>query len=349
MDTRLINDIKFNCDVSDAKYWGYFSICGLLMRYRDLFRSERGLNPWDEIRRNEISDWIQRKESHWPEIESAGLRDLTIGGRTYDPFDVAAINDALRPGKLIYGAGYGMYMKPTFFLADLSATADLARHPVFTADREYARDLFSTAGMLQGRCIFLRLEPLTVLLWEKFQESKARPGSSLSDAFSQYGLGENVFPGGEFHDKLRHTADQYAAVLIRHELAESMEDVPLWKDLLADAGDRDVEHFVRAVKDLIADTSVHGPLKQIIESRDRAGLSLSIALMDGFRRLLYPEIRKAFEHFIVQADWPSLEDARETGYEKFLLLREEIIGLYRTGSGSDEFIRGIRSLIQRLL
>jgi hypothetical protein len=29
MDSSLLNDIKFNCDVSDAQYWGYFSVCGL--------------------------------------------------------------------------------------------------------------------------------------------------------------------------------------------------------------------------------------------------------------------------------------------------------------------------------
>ena len=39
MDSKLLDDIKYNCDVSDAQFWGYFSICGLLMRYRDLFRS----------------------------------------------------------------------------------------------------------------------------------------------------------------------------------------------------------------------------------------------------------------------------------------------------------------------
>jgi hypothetical protein len=349
MDTSLINDIKYNCDVSDAKYWGYFSICGLLMRYRDLFRSERGIKPWDEIRRGEIADWIQRKESRWPELEVEDFRDLTIGGRKYPPFDVGAINDALRPGKLIYGAGYGMYMKPTFFLAELCTTAELAGHPVYTANREYARDLFSTAGMLQGRSIFLRLEPLTVLLWDKFQESKARPGSPLGRAFSRYGLVEHSSPGGEFRDKLLHIAERYATVLTRHELAESMEEVPVWKDILATAGDRDVEHFVRAVKDLIADTSAHGPFKQIIERRDRAGLGLSLALMDGFRRLLFPELRKASERPDGQEDWPSLDDVRKAGYGKFLSLREEIIGLYRSSGGREEFIRSTRALIQRFL
>jgi hypothetical protein len=46
MPETLHKDIKFNCDVSDARFWGYFSICGLLMRYRDLYRSEQGLEPY---------------------------------------------------------------------------------------------------------------------------------------------------------------------------------------------------------------------------------------------------------------------------------------------------------------
>ena len=59
MDEDLIRDVKLNCDISDAKYWGYFSVCGLLMRYRDLFRSEMGLKPWSEISRTEIAAWLR--------------------------------------------------------------------------------------------------------------------------------------------------------------------------------------------------------------------------------------------------------------------------------------------------
>ena len=70
MFDTFVRDIKFNCDFSDAQYWGYFSICGLLMRYRDLFRSEQGLPPWAEFRRSGITEWIARKEARWPELES---------------------------------------------------------------------------------------------------------------------------------------------------------------------------------------------------------------------------------------------------------------------------------------
>src|SRR5512139_980026 len=102
----VLEDIKFNCDVSDARYWGYFSICGLLMRYRDLFRSERGLEPWSPIARAEIAGWIGRKESRWTALEDRELRDLVIRGTTYSPFDIDGINEALHADGYVYGAGY---------------------------------------------------------------------------------------------------------------------------------------------------------------------------------------------------------------------------------------------------
>ena len=121
IDDTVPADIKFNCDVSDARYWGYFSICGLLMRYRDLFRSEHGLPPWAEFGRSEITEWIARKEARWPELEKRDFKDIMIDDVPYRPFDVFEINRALIPKGLVYGAGYGMYLKPTFFLARLVA------------------------------------------------------------------------------------------------------------------------------------------------------------------------------------------------------------------------------------
>jgi len=66
------------------------------------------------------------KESRWPDLEEQGFRDLTIRGKQYNPFDVVAINRALNDQHLIYGAGYGMYLKPTFFLAELRTLQEVA-------------------------------------------------------------------------------------------------------------------------------------------------------------------------------------------------------------------------------
>ncbi len=346
MDIDLINDIKFNCDVSDAQYWGYFSVCGLLMRYRDLFRSEKGLKPWAEINREEILSWIAGKESRWPDLEEMGFRDLAIGGIKYSPFDLVGINHALKERQLIYGAGYGMYMKPTFFLAELRTLHEVSGLTVYTSGTEFARDLFTAAGMLQGKSIFLRLEPLTMLLLYKFSELNTRHVSALEDAFAQYGFQQRQIIDETFEKRIEKMAERYAGVVLRHEIAESREDISEWKDLLSEAGDRKAEHYLRAIKDLIADTSDHGPYKRIIDMRDRGALSLTIALMEGYRRVLFPEIQGAYNEFCRQGDWSAMERSRQAGYERFRSHRDAIVDLYRGSSGKDDFTKKIRERLQ---
>lgn len=350
MNTGLINDIKFNCDVSDAKYWGYFSICGLLMRYRDLYRSEQGLKPWADISREDITDWISKKEARWPEMEGLDFRNLTIGNKEFSPFALDGINEALRAQGLVYGAGYGMYMKPTFFLADLRSVREVSGLTVYTSRKEYVRDLFTAPGMVQGTSIFIRLEPLMALLQYKLFELSSRPTPPAGgDAFAAYGLARRQIIDDVYERNLETVTERYADVLLSHELAEAREDVAEWKDILAVAGDRNVEHFLRAVKDLIADTSVHGPLRRIIETRDRGGLCLFVALMDGFRRLLFPGLGQVYERTARHDGWAALENAREEGYERFRQLREDVIGLSRSGGGRDAFLGNLRSFVRAYL
>ncbi len=346
MDITLLNDIKFNCDVSDAQFWGYFSVCGLLMRYRDLFRSEKGLKPWAEIDREEIMSWISSKESRWPELEGKGFRDLTIGGNTYAPFDVVAINHALKDQDLIYGAGYGMYMKPTFFLAERRSLSKLSDLTVYTSGTEFIRDLFTAPGMLQEKNIYLRLEPLTMLLLYKASERNAMSVSAIDDAFARYGFQHRQLIDETCEKRIEEMAGQYSEILLRHEIAEAREEVPEWKNLLSRAGDRNVEHYLRAMKDLIADTSDHGPYKRIVDTQDRGALSLTIALMDGYRKVIFPEMQKAYNEFSRHADWSIIERAREAGYERFRAHRDIIVDLYQDSSGKDDFTRKIRERLQ---
>jgi hypothetical protein len=48
----LTSQVKKNCNISDAHYWGWYSVCGLLLRLRELFRAERGIKLWDSERRD---------------------------------------------------------------------------------------------------------------------------------------------------------------------------------------------------------------------------------------------------------------------------------------------------------
>ena len=343
MDTFL-EDIKFNCDVSDARYWGHFSICGLLMRYRDLFRSEMGIDPWSPIPREEIAEWIGRKESRWADLEGSDLRDLRLRGAAYSPFDSAGINEALQGDGYVYGAGYGMYLKPTFFLGRVRSIAVDEGHTVHTTERELVRDLFTAPAMLQELSIFIRLEPLKALLWDKFTELRPDCGPALSNAFQAYGIAPGQSVGSSFARLLEQMALAYSGVLLRHELAESREAVPQWKELLTQAGDRKTEQFLRAVKDLVADTSDAGPLRSIVETRDRGALGLFIGLIDGYRRLLFPEIREAYGRILKDGAWEVVEDARRNGYIRFVALRRKVLELFARGD-QESFHKGLTEMI----
>jgi len=344
MDDTFRSSIKFNCDISDARFWGYFSVCGLLMRYRDLYRSEQGLKPWTEIDRNAIMSWIAAKEARWPDLEQREFRDLTIDGKSSDPFDVEGINRALGGHQLVYGAGYGMYMKPTFFLAELRSIRTISGLTVYTSGRELVRDLFTAPGMLQNDAIFLRLEPLVMLLLYKFSELNARRITALEDAFAQYGFKQRQLLDDTFEKRIEAMAERYADILLLHEVAESLEEAAEWKDILIWSEDRTVELYLRAIKDLMADTSDHGPYKKIVDTRDRGALSLSVALMEGFRKTLFPEIREAYQEFMHQEEWEIIENACRAGYERFRSLRDNIVERYRTSRGQEDFNQAVKKL-----
>lgn len=292
MDGKLKEDIKFNCDLSDARFWGYFSICGLLLRYRDLYRSEQGLKAWENIDRAAIGEWIQAKEARWPDLEHKEFRELSVEGKVFDPFDTDGINEALKHQGLVYGAGYGMYMKPTFFLAELRSSTKTAGLMVHRIGRELVRDLFTAPAMLRERTVFLRLEPLTILLHFKLSELNAGRNPALEDAFAHYGFRHRQIMDTLLEQKIEALAEQYAEIVLAHEIAEHEEGVPEWKEILTAAGDRKNEHYLRAVKDLIADTAGSGPVRKIIETGDRGGLGLMVAFQEGFQKVLFPELKE---------------------------------------------------------
>ena len=344
MDNTLKEDIKFNCDLSDALYWGYFSICGLLLRYRDLYRSEKGLKTWANISRTDIAAWIEAKEARWPELEDRQFRDLTIDGMTYGPFDVEGINQALNPEGLVYGAGYSMYMKPSFFLAELRSTRQIDGLSVITSGTELVRDLLTSPAMLQGSCVFLRLEPLLVLLHFKFGELNTKSDPLLGEAFSEYGFRERQLVDETFEKRLQGLAEAYAEIIVAHEVGEHREGVPEWKDILTAAGDRRNEHYLRAVKDLLADTSEAGPVRKIIETGNRGALGLWMALMEGFPRVMFPEMRQAVKDFRASGNWDVIEMTRKAGYERFRVERERVLKLFRK-SGKKAFPERLRETI----
>ncbi|HTR45010.1 MAG TPA: hypothetical protein VMH06_04800 [Thermodesulfovibrionales bacterium] len=327
---KLIAGIKTNCDISDAQFWGSYSICGLLMRLRELFRSEHSLAPWEAIPQGEIAEWIGRREKQWEALAEETLKQVEIDGTLYDPFDVDGANAALAPYGLYYGAGYGIFNKPAFFLALLKGVEELYDYRIHHTGKEFCRDISAPLAMLQGRCVVLRHEQVSVLLWEKFLELKGkRFGGLLDAAFASYGITKESPFSQELDAKMRTVSEDIAGLFLFHEIGEAYEDdhSEKWLSILGNAGDKWTELYLRGIKDLLADTSDMGSLKSIVDMRRKPLLSFYMALLSGTRRELFPEMIEAFRAFSDCGDWSLIEEARTRGYGKAHTMRASILSL----------------------
>ncbi len=85
----LIDDlavqVQHNCRISDARSWGFHSVCGLLIRLRELYKWEMGLQPWSRTETADVMAWIEPKEAEWERLQEADLEPLRIGGEVSAP------------------------------------------------------------------------------------------------------------------------------------------------------------------------------------------------------------------------------------------------------------------------
>jgi len=332
---RISSQIKYNCNISDARYWGSYSLCGLLLRLRELYRAEMRINLWEKIQQKEIGEWIARRENLWKELEDENFSDISVNGNVYGPFDVEKINLHLEEEGLVYGAGFGLHMKPSFFLAEVISKENVDGYAVYLAGDEYARDLSDYPAMLQDRSIFARVTPTRLLLWSRFEEMRYRKSkSALAYAFSRFGISPEDEPSEDIDRKISRIARSEAETYIHHELGEAFEGERMgeeWKTCLSYLHSGKAELFARAVKDVLSDTSEKGMLRFIINEHKASSLAFYIAFLGGFRKVIFPEILGAFEEFVASEDWSVIDEARKSGYAKAERFAEKLLSLYRKG------------------
>ncbi|MCX7913244.1 MAG: hypothetical protein N2511_01520 [Thermodesulfovibrionales bacterium] len=339
---NISQQIKYNCDISDAKYWGYFSLCGLLLRLRELYRSENNLPPWTKIDQQKIGDWITAKEILWAEIEDKSFINIEINGFSINPFEVVTINSLLTKNNLIYGAGYGLYKKPVFFLGELYSHSQRGEYDIYYIKKEFVRDLFTSSGMLLGKQIFIRLEQLLSILWEMFLESKCKYNDYLGNVFSKVGINTEDHITEDFATKLDNLALFYSEIIVNHELAEAEETNEEWRKIILHIEDRKLELILRNIKDVVADTSEIGPLRKIIEKKDIASLYFYISYTEMFNKSIHPELSKAFIIFKKTKDWDALDAIRRKLYVKGISTLRRILSAAEKGITTEEFLSIIK-------
>lgn len=341
----FIRQVKLNCSISDSQFWGNFSICGLLMRMRELYLNEHSLRPWDPVPMENITAWIQEREKNWVALESEELHEVVVEGAVYDPFDVDGLNALLKDSGLVYGGGLGIMGKPTFFVAGLTYARELFDYCIYYTGQELCRDLAAYPAMLQGRCIYLRLDVIVSMLWDRFQTLKSgRYREATEEMFLRSGMGKNDRVSGEFAEGIGRMGRRISDLFVMHEVGEAFEDDywQEWGEVLHGGLDKNTELYLRGVKDLLADTSDMGPLKAIITKEDDYLLNAYAAFLEGIRKEIFAQFGDAFRRFGETGDWSLVEKARVDAYEKARCLRADVVDLWKNGQKAE-----IRSALRR--
>jgi hypothetical protein len=346
----LIRQVRHNCTVSDARFAGIYSVCGLAMRLRDLYKWENGLPPHEEHEAQRVLDWIGRKEERWEALQDSEYQDIAINGKRRDPFDTRGINRAIAPLNLFYGAGYAQSLKPSFLLAEIEETTTAAGHPVLILGAEQARDLLSLPALTQDHAIIVRKSALEFYVWDQILYLSRSGRPFFHFALSQCGVPEK--DAGSLRRCLPVVAAAQMDTFLYHEVGELEDtafDATIWREILAALPHTTTEFLSRSVKDILADTASRGTLPQIVRSRNTAALGFYAAFLDGLRKSLFPEIRTAVEGFLQDGSWQEVEAMIAAVQQKAETMADTITAVFNEGRRHHNWDRVTAELDRRYI
>jgi hypothetical protein len=325
----LVRAVQANCSIADARHAADLPLCIYLLQMRELFRWEQGLALGDDVDRDALGHWLASREDRWSEVEDRPWVPLPIGGRAFDAHDVEAVNAALAPLGLVYGAGLLGVDRPTCFLAALDESRQrddgLALQ---VCGREYARGLFAPpAALVGGRTIVLRRESLARWLWEKFEAFSLRRAAGPMQAVAKaYALHDTR----AFVAALPRLVDDLCESLVLHEVGEHRAGLwlePGWAAMRLALDERRTDLRVRAVRDHIADLEV--TLPALVARGEGNALHFWFANYEGLREQLFPTLGDAYAAWRGGDAGRALLHAARVGAAHFRALAAQILGLHR--------------------
>ncbi|HIP53491.1 MAG TPA: hypothetical protein EYH03_05720, partial [Chromatiales bacterium] len=248
---RLQKAVQRNCDIADAQWGAEYGLCTYLMKMREYFRWERGMDYHERLPKDEVGDWLVAREQLWEGLQGEEFKPLQVDGECFDPFDTEAINRKLTPQGLVYSGGIGGSGRSHFFLAWLERCEMPEGFSLYVAGRELARDLSSPPAMNCGQAIFVRRESLRRMLWEKLENWRwSRPDNALGRAFACYDFERDL------NTALDAMADAEMETILLHERGEYEAGRLLggrWNDMVLSLAHTPGELMARAVRDHLAD------------------------------------------------------------------------------------------------
>jgi hypothetical protein len=311
---ELAEAVQRNCDISDARYAGDYGMCTFLLKMREYYRWEHELPFTRALPRGELGDWLSAREAEWRSLESEEFRPLPLESGAADPLAADAANRELLPRGLVYGAGYGRFGKPMFFLGALLRVEERAGCRVIVSSCEYARELAAPPAMLQGRTVYVRLESVRRYLWEKIEEWQWRKSDNrMARALAGYDFVADP------ERALARMAENETESMILHELGEARAGELLgaaWQEMIASAARTRAEGHARAVRDLLADCL--STLPALIARENVPALHFHFATFDAPRRELFPQALEAYDELLRSGSLERLSQVAREGAARFL-------------------------------
>ena len=341
--TELLQSIQHNCDISDAHDHDIYSMCTMVLKLRNLYKWEKGLQPWDDPAPADLLDWIDVKENAWAKMAGESFRPLSVAGKILDPLDVEAVNAALAGSGLVYGAGYGRSMKTVFFLAEEIEARSQEGCSIRVLGKESAREMASPFAMVQDGQIIVRRESLRFFFWDQIQDVRSSCRNSLQYALRSYGVfHDGVVDWEAFKASLDTMVDQEMNLFISHEIGEILQtdlDSGSLRAIIGHFPGSALEFVSRAVKDILADTDPRGPLASVACEQRDSSLAFYLTFLDGLRERLFPEIRLAWQQFQSDRNWGHIEEARRSCRTRSQGIAREIQEISRMiGNDPDDVI-----------
>ncbi|OGP74854.1 MAG: hypothetical protein A2Y80_01395 [Deltaproteobacteria bacterium RBG_13_58_19] len=310
----FIHQVRQNCRLASGVQAGYFSLCGLLLRLRLLYKWEQGLLPWQEPEPAAVLDWIAQQESAWDSLDGESCSSLPLNGLVLDPFEVEAVNLHLNPRGLAYGAGFTRGLAPTFFLGELAEVRREGEITVLVLGLELARDLDGTPALCQGTLVYARRQALAYYLWDRLADPSQQNKALVKTALKSYRLplADLLQAPADYQEEFNQLVWAELESAIHHEMGEARE-VSLqtaFAPILELFPQTRIELWVRALKDALAEVNEWGRLQYIIKARQLPALALMLAWQPGLYPLLLPELEPAFRDLLTTRDWQVVDQAR---------------------------------------
>ena len=289
--SALIDTVQKNCTIADARHARDMTMCTFLLEMREYYRWEMEIPYGARLPKDDLGDWLNARESLWDTVEAEEFAPLPLSESGIDPFEADDINRALIPQGLVYSSGLGHFRKPHFVLAELKRAETRDGVQVLVAGCEYARDLIAPPAAMRGGAIFLRMDAVRRLLWNKYEEWQWREkDTALGRAFAHYDFEHDIDRG------LDRMAEAESEAMILHEIGEARAESLLgdeWNVMLGQLNSRHAELLARAVRDHLADCLV--TLPTLLEREAIGSLHFYLANLSGLRRALFPALPQAYE------------------------------------------------------